>query len=357
MVEIELLEEKEYSPETITLRGIFNVPINITNVALWMPINIIYDNDGNRIICPKKKRKQIEYYGEDGAIISMCYGKKIIRGIRTSAMNNMLSTDIQCNNKNIHLKISKDKINSVGIKSYKSAKHVFDNVMKHIINLKIAIEKINNIPEDIKKKAISFVEEKLKNKSFDMKIIQMKNFISKNIKNQKEKEFLNFCTLYIEDDIEKNIDKYIEKIKLLYKNINIYEGKLDYKNLSVYNQVYHIEPIKDQNFKIPLLHLAIFLGEKGFNVDYRNWGSQGLNICLPTNEKGDDNIKNYKHRFSIHNKNIRQFSPTNKQEAYNNYKGLIIILKEFFNKKDIDFSKYSRYKTPVHDISKFIPLS
>ena len=51
--------------------------------------------------------------------------------------------------------------------------------------------------------------------------------------------------------------------------------------------------------------------------------------------------KEYKHRFSIHETTkIRQCSPTNKKEAYSNYLGVMMLLKEFFEHPEVDFNNY-----------------
>ena len=79
-------------------------------------------------------------------------------------------------------------------------------------------------------------------------------------------------------------------------------------------------------------------------VEYHNWTSEGVNICIDIEEekKGPNHAnKEYKHRFTVHETTkIRQCSPTSRDEAYKNYLGIMNLLKIFFRENDIDYKKY-----------------
>ena len=67
-------------------------------------------------------------------------------------------------------------------------------------------------------------------------------------------------------------------------------------------------------------------------------------VCFNVEEKKTSynyNIKEYKHRFTIHmDGKIKQCSPSKQEEAHKYYQGLMKLIKKFFSRDDIDFSQY-----------------
>lgn len=338
-MEVQIINKEDFKPSTITIVGSFNKSIDIRSLANWMPVKIIYNNDGEREYLISGSRKSIQYYGQEGTIVSMCY-QKIRRGMRTGCMNNMLMADIQYNRKNIHLKLSGTTITSVGTESFEDGIKVFELMTKHINTLKTKIDFINSVTEEDKNISLKWLEETIIKK--DIKNI---NLLVSEIEKETEvninKEFLKFCALFLEDE---NRENYLEKMKNLNNEIFICDDELKCSNFTIYNSVYHISPIKEKNFRMPLHRLAPFLASKGVNVEYHNWSSEGVNICFDIEEKKNDLNhveREYRHRFSIHETTkIRQCSPTKKEEAYVYYLGVINLLKEFFEHPDVDFKKY-----------------
>ena len=333
-MELNIVSEEDFKPSTITIVGNFNISVDITNIADWMPIKNIFDN-GVRQHLVSGSRESIKYFGSEGSIVSMCY-KKTRRGMRTGAMNNMISTDMQYNQKNIHLKISSTSITSVGTDSLDYGEKVFKLMTEHIINLKNNLDIINLIDKEEKEKSLSWLE---KNYCFDT------NILLKNIKSSKEdinKVFLSFCALFSEDQDDKV--KYLEKMNSLLEPKIICNDLLECGNFTIYNSVYHISPVKNKNFRMPLHRLGPYMVNLGVAGEYHNWTSEGVNICFDAEEKktGLNHCnKEYKHRFSIHETTkIRQCSPTNKKEAYANYLGVMSLLKDFFDNPNVDFKKY-----------------
>jgi len=335
-MDINILSEEDFKPSTITIAGSFNISVDIKNISSWLPIRNIFDKDGIRQRLLSGSRESIKYFGHEGSIVSMCY-KKSRRGMRTGAMNNMISADIQYNHKNIHLKISSSSITSVGTNSIEDGEKVFKLMTKHLVNLKNSLDEINSLDVEIKRKSLLWLEKNIDTNNYQN--------LSKKIKNSKEDinhMFLNFCALFIEDQDDMSL--YLEKMQQLLEPILICNDVLECNNFTIYNSVYHISPINKKNFRMPLHRLAPFLANKGIAVEYHNWTSEGVNICFDVEEKkyGLNHCnKEYKHRFSIHETTkIRQCSPTNKKEAYSNYLGVMMLLKEFFEHPDVDFNNY-----------------
>lgn len=135
MIEVEILDYEDYNPSTVTVAGYLNTTIDIVNVSRYLPVNHIFDKDtGERVKLQSGSRQRISYFGIEGVFISICY-KKVKRGMRTGAMNNMVSLDIQWGEKNIHLKLSSSSITSVGTKTIEDGQSVFDVVIDHIVQL------------------------------------------------------------------------------------------------------------------------------------------------------------------------------------------------------------------------------
>ena len=114
--EINILTEEQFTPSTMTIKGILSESININNLSQYLFIHHIFDETNQRVKKASGSRRKIDYYGREGDIVSVCY-KNIRRGMRAGAMNNMVTVDIQYLGNNIHLKISSNTITSVGISS------------------------------------------------------------------------------------------------------------------------------------------------------------------------------------------------------------------------------------------------
>lgn len=338
MPKVNIVSFEEFVPSTITLGACFNSDLNILDLANFLPIYHIYDKEKNRIKLISGSRESIKYYGPEKAIVSVCY-KKIRRGMRTGAMNNMVSLDIQIGGKNVHLKISNSAITSVGTSSLEFGKKVFQTVIKHIENTQSYFNYNNSVDSEILNKNIDLF---INNCGKDNTIFT-KDQILKKIENlDYDKKIISTCLLYLEDYDER--ENYIEKLNLMKKKIKIYNEHIVCYNFNIFNSVYHITPLKIKNFRMPLHKFAPFLSSLGIVVEYHNWTSEGVNVCFDIEEEKPgslNNAKEYRHRFTIHETTkIRQCSPTCKEEAYKNYLGMMNLLKMFFSNTNIDFDNY-----------------
>jgi len=338
MFEIDIIPKHKFKPSTVTIRKTFNININIFNLSNYLPIYHIFDKEGNRIKLISGSRKSIEYYGPEKSVISICF-KDIRRGMRTGAMNNMVSLDIQKNGKNIHLKVSSSAIISVGTSSLKEGENVFNTVINHIEEIQKKINFIKSLDKEVVMKNILIFVKILEGKDL-IPLSEIQELVQKTT--DINKELVNIFLLYYQDFDKNQTDNYIKKINSLYGDIDIFEGELKCSESNIFNSVFYTNCIK--NIRVPLHLLAQYLSSFGIIVNYDNRTSEGVVVCFNVEEqKTSYNYasKEYKHRFTIHmNGKIKQTSPSKQEEAHKYYFGLMNLIKKFFEKKDIDFKQY-----------------
>ena len=336
--EIKVLKKEDFIPSTIVVKGILSSKIDINILSKFLPIDHQFDKDNKRIKLISGSRKHIEYYGPEGSIVSIGY-KTIRRGMRTGAMNNMVSLDIQLGGKNVHLKVSSSAITSVGTSSIEFGEEVFKTVINHIESIQTYFDYNNSLTEEVLNENIDLI---INNCGTENELYTREEILE-NIKQfNYDNKVITTCLLYLEDHDEK--DKYIEKLNLLKDKIYIYKENIKCYNFNIFNSVYHLTPLKIKNFRMPLHKFAPFLSNLGIVVEYHNWTSEGVNVCFDIEEEKPNSLntaKEYRHRFTIHETTkIRQCSPTSKEEAYKNYLGMMNLLKMFFSNPNIDFTEY-----------------
>jgi len=273
-MDIQILNQDSYVPSTVTMVSGFNRTVNPKIVAEFLPVvHLFHEKTGKRLKLSSGTRTSIKYYGMENIIISVCY-KKIRRGMRTGAMNNMVSLDIQHGKKNIHVKLSSTTITSVGTSGYQFGVHVFNLMIQHLNMLNRNIKYMKEMDPEIRKKNKDWVFENCTDDKG--KLINFKNFL-KIINNNKwiDKNFVKSCAVYIDDFDNNETDSYKEKILNFIEKTTIFEGELKCQKPSIFNSVYHINIFKDiKNKRIPLHRLAPYLAEKNFVVEFHNWTSE-----------------------------------------------------------------------------------
>ena len=305
--------------------------MDVITLSKFLPVIHLFDNEGNRIKLISGSRNSIEYYGVDKIILSVCY-KKIRRGMRTGAMNNMVSIDIQLLEKNIHVKLSANSITCVGTSGIDQGIQVFNIIKDYIYMLNSNInycknyKNKSNLLKWLFKNCTGEDNNTLIRLNEITKIINTSNF------NEFDIQFLNICSCYIDEfDIIKDFQSKINDF--LCCNV-IFEEIFDFLYPSVYNSVYHCT--LDDTIRIPLHKLAPYLSNLGLTVEFHNWNSEGCNICFPIEEYKDGHItKEYKHRFTIHERStMRQCSPTYHDESYKFYKIIVKLINDFLETED-----------------------
>jgi hypothetical protein len=332
---INILKYENFKPSTVTAKASFSTTVNIELVAKFLIINNIF-KDEKRVKLVSKSRDSIAFFGPEKTIVNVGY-KEIRRGMRTGAMDNMVSVDVQYLNSNVHIKLSDKSITTVGTPSSEIGKGAMIIVAEHIFNLKELMDYSNSLDREFKKSCIVWLLSKLE------KILPRHSKFIETVKIPKEKKkFINFLLCYLEDFDEK--DEYEKKIYMLLDKYKISEGKMELENLSTFNSVFHTQTVEDEKFRLVLWKLAFFLNDHGLNVDFHNWKSDKVNVCMDISEEkvGINHAnKEYKHRFTIRdNTKMKQCSPTCKEEAYGNYLGVAKLIKKFIEESKEDIEKY-----------------
>lgn len=352
-LEVDILPIDKYKPSTITMAGYFNTTVGVRKIVDFIPINHVFEGN-KRIKVKPGSRKSIGYLGIEEVFISACYGN-IKRGMRTGAMNNMASLDIQIGGKNIHLKLSSRSITSVGTRDLETGERVFGAMIDNINELQNMIRFLENVDKGNMQKYIEWFS---KNTLSKKGLIRESRFLKRLDKNLKEEEdgggremrkVVKCFGKYINDFDSDQHSDLMEKINQLLEAGKIYGGdKLECRDVTIYNSVYYHTPFKklkkDKDFSIALHQLAPFLASVGLTVEYHNWNSEGVNVCVDALEPKIGSChghKEYKHRFIIHETGrIRQCSPTRKEEAYRNYLGIMKLLDLFMKSGEIPYEKY-----------------
>lgn len=336
MENIQIIPKSEFKPSTITTVSSFNTNIDVNVVSEFLPVTHIFNHENKKIKLISGSRHSIEYYGTDYIIVSVCY-KKSRRGMRTGAMNNMVSIDIQVGGKNIHAKLSEISLTSVGTSDIKFAEHVFRLIILHINMLNDNLKYSRNLDNNTILKNKEWLLKNCVDK--DNNLITLRNMLKKIDKlnsNHLDTKLLKILSIYL-DDFEKDQSlDYLNKINKFLTFPNIFNGKLKISKPSILNSVYHILLNKDNNIRVPLHRLSFFLAKLNIRVEFHNWISEGVNICFPIieNKEGLHTLnKIYKHRFTIHEYgSIRQCSPTYTDESYLYYTNVIKLIQKFYNK-------------------------
>lgn len=333
MEPVKILSEDEFNSSTVTMASDLNTNINVYDVANYIPITHIYNMKNERIHLNSGTRNSINYFGYEGIIITSCY-KSIRRGVRIGIMNNMMCIDLQLEGRNVHIKLSKNTITSVGTCEIQKGVNAYKMVVSHINNLKYNINRFQNNKD--KEYIYKWI---LKNFIKDGQLVRTKDAIESEL----YKDEIKFLSVYLDDFEPDQLQEYMDKIKRIETLPPLFEGILENINTKVYNSVYHINICQE---RLSLHILAPYLAEKGILVEFHNWTSEGVNICFPIEQevKSDYNFpKDYKHRFTIHEKSsMRQCSPGFKEESYRYYKGVIKLIKEFIENGQV-FDGYKKY--------------
>ena len=168
MTDVQILSKDDYIPSTVTMVSRFNKSIDIVDIAKYLPVVHLFNkNTGERLKLDSGTRTSIKYYGYEGIVISVCY-KKIRRGMRTGAMNNMASLDVQYGGKNIHVKLSANTITSVGTSGYEFGVKIFNLMLKHINMLNNNIRYIRNLDTETLNENLEWIFDNCCNENMEL---------------------------------------------------------------------------------------------------------------------------------------------------------------------------------------------
>lgn len=125
----------------------------VSELLTCTPVDYIIERKNS-----KGSRIKIPYFGVDGAIISVRFNGKS-RGIRIGGLQliNSIATDLQCDNKNIHLKIASMKLQLCGALTTEMGTNAFNYCLEHIKMVNEHWKHFNTLTEMIKNNTISWL--------------------------------------------------------------------------------------------------------------------------------------------------------------------------------------------------------
>ena len=314
--------------------------------------------------------KKIPFYGINNSIISIRYNMKS-RGLRIGGrqLRNTVAIDLQYSNKNLHNKLSKNKILITGCLNETMGIESFYILLEHIKNCNNFLKFFSELNNEKKINSIKWIKKIMYNTDNliymydDIKVLQQFNNIPKDI----DYNFCKYLSMFSYDCITyEHFEKKIDIILNIPKNENnnyCYSSFPKITSYTIYNSLYSYNILDNSNLKISLIKLANFLIANNYNTSYHNWHKKCINvlILITDNTKSDSqntdvelddyeiyknfsdsedetdnidedvysdsddenlNIKYKKekikgHRFQIyHNGSIRQNSPIYKSQAY-----------------------------------------
>lgn len=336
---LRIREFHEFEPNTMVIVAPLTQSIDVKSITVFMPI--IPPRDSQGTILRITTSNKISYYGVEGAIIS-CTSSLGKRGLRqgggSTKMKNMAGCDIQIDMKNVHIKITSQRLNLLGIKSEEGARRAVTCLLDHIKMFNDNIKSFKSLPLDKINASFDWMFKNMVIPKYDKKGNYLGNRLVY-LKDEKYTELvsnadpaclnlINFLTSLGEEFNEDETDKFYEKCKQFYDFITspctIFDGELNYSTLKVPNSVYLFNlDIQD----ISLIKLALFLKFKKEPVIFHNWFATYVNLVYMIKKEG----KVYFHRFTITDKgSFKQCSPSFREESYERYLHVMELLREFF---------------------------
>jgi hypothetical protein len=251
-----------------TITMVSGIKGNVEIMAAYELLCLIYPKnpDGTKFVHPNKTRNKIPYFGVPNSIVCIKY-KGAIRGIRQNEgqMNNVVSIDLQCCNKNINFKLAKTNIQLTGANSEEMGIEAFNVLCSHLNMVQSHLTYRDSLSTEIKKNTIQWLlnEEKLDIHSFD--------FLPEDV----DKRLAMFLYTYsfefdTKEEFESKIQRVMEIPLLCSTNV-----EPDHPRIS--NSVYNYSLGKE----ISLINMTKHLRNKGFNVAFHNWSSTSLYVSIP----------------------------------------------------------------------------
>jgi hypothetical protein len=315
---------------TITMTCDLSTTVNIELVFNLISILHPRNPDESRFIHPKNVRSKIPFFGIENAIVSAKY-KGVSKGIRSGQnhmMNNVVSLDLNCMDKNINLKLARSKIQLTGATSYEMGEHAFNVLCAHINMIQTNLSHINELSSNgakfltLKKRTEEWVLETVKSKigsgtALRLPYIDMDAITAEKAHSGIDETYASFLWQYTDDfDDFDSFAKKVEWISNRDTSINVVESEVSASNINISNSVYNFRIGEE----ISLIQLTKHLIKKGLSVEFHNWNASHLKISIPVMEDGKNVLSNTNkikaHRFSVHrNDSVKQTSPTFYEDA------------------------------------------
>lgn len=348
------------SASTITMTTQLTRVVNIELAFSFLSLIHPRTNDGSRFVHPENTRDKIPFFGIPSAIVCIKYKGKI-RGIRKNEgqMNNVVSIDLQNDEKNINLKLARTNLQLTGANSEESGTQSFLTLCSHISMAQGHIEYIRSLSSQIKESTVNFVLQSIESMATHIlpeMNIEMISYLASKHSEIVDVRMAAFLWQYVEDFetfspfkskiefIMNVVNSDLPEMNIILQEDEEHTGPLTIKNVNISNSVYNYSLGKE----VSLIQLSTFLLKKGFSIDYHPWNSSAMKVSIPIIDDEDDddssgdntirtvssgNSKNKikAHRFSCsHMTSIKQTSPTSKAHASQAYELFMSGINAFF---------------------------
>ncbi len=258
---------------TITMVCSLAGEIDIGAACEILPVYHPLNPDGTKFYHPLKTRNKIPYFGVKNAIVCVKY-KGAIRGIRQNKgqMNNVISIDLQCCNKNINIKLARQKMQLTGASSETMGNEAFNAMCEIINNISVQLSYFSTLSEEVTRDTMKFLFDNTHNPQV---INTLKPLGKVKIPDNVDETLLNFLNAYYDDCTSHS--GFIDKIYRVINYKKIADSKISVTHSRISNSVYNYSLGRE----ISLLSMTNHLYKKGFNVSFHNWCNTHLNVSIP----------------------------------------------------------------------------
>lgn len=267
------IKQKVFNVSTITmvttLQGVVNIQSAFETLCIYYPRN----PDGSRFVHPTKTREKIPYFGNANSIVCLKYDGSV-RGIRQNEgqMNNVVSVDLQCCEKNINLKLAPSNIQLTGSRSEEMGKEAFGVLCSHINGIQEELSHRDNLSEETRMATLAWLQTHLSGLALTKEefLLQLVN------SDEKIDKRLGFFLFSYFDEFDE-FEKYWQKVHRIMEIKKICSEPIRIGEARICTSVYNYKIGKE----ISLIQMTNHLHNKGLNVSFHNWNSTYLNVSIP----------------------------------------------------------------------------
>lgn len=286
-----------------------SVPLNLQQIYELVPIiNVNYTMEG--------KKPKIPYFGLDNVIIGVRYKMKN-RGVRKNGkqLRNVVAIDLQCENKNVHIKISRGHLQQTGATSHDMADRAFAKMVSHLVMVNDNYKYLFGQGKQTLQESVDYLFSCTNN---DGEVINYDNPKFERALSEApvgvDKRIVMTLSMYLPE--YNSHDEYKQKVmEILDFDKIIYDGQLTKSASRICNGIYSHRYEKS----VSLIAVGKLFNDLGYGVCYHNWHSSKSIKIMKIIEDGSVVKKKNRipaHRFLIYQKGyIQQSSPTEKEVA------------------------------------------
>jgi hypothetical protein len=251
-----------------------------------LPIVHPQTQDGKKIYLQSGKFRKVPFYGEDGILITVRYDG-IERGVRRGGkhMRHVVSLDLQCAEKNIHVFLSEDNIHLSGVLDTEMGMQAFTYVCDFLNMVQQNLEYFHSVSAEVRERTMEWVTEvtatdlMLMERSGEEKGIACRGFDDstlEEIPSDVDERIAAFLLCYANEfDLHQDFVQKMEKISHLK---SLCSSKIRVGNFRIVNTIYNYK-IQINTSMIDLTH---FLIGQGITAAFQNWKGRNIKITIPT---------------------------------------------------------------------------